>query len=168
MNTVIILAATGDGMITLTTESPGCELYNVATKTETQVGNDPSYDYPYGLVEFSLSCAAADVTITFPGSIKNAPYRKYGPTKPGDPATLTWYTFNNVTMSSDTSITLHLEDGQLGDDTGVDGIIVDEGGPGQALPSAAIPTMTELGITILIALLGIGSVCYLRRCNLAI
>ena len=132
------------------------------------MGNDASFDYPYGLVEFTLNCAAADVTITFPGSITGTTYRKYGPTTPGNAATAAWYTFNNVTVNSSTSITLHLQDGQLGDDTGVDGIIVDEGGPGQALAAAAIPTMTEWGMIILIVLLGIGSVYYLRRRRLAI
>jgi hypothetical protein len=164
VTTVTIPAATDNGMVTLTTASPGCGFYNVSAKTEAQVGNDPLYDYPYGLVEFALSCGSADVRITFPGSIKDVPYRKYGPTTPGNPATVAWYTFSNITMNSDTSITLHLQDGQLGDDTGVDEIIVDEGGPGQTSPSpAAIPTMTEWGMIILIALLGIGSVYYLRR-----
>jgi hypothetical protein len=119
-------------------------------------------------VEFSISCAAADVTITFPGNITDMPYRKYGPTTPGAPATTAWYTFSNITVNSSTSITAHFFDGQLGDDTGVDGIIVDQGGPGQALGPVAIPTMTEWGMIILIGLLGIGAVYYLRRRRSAI
>jgi hypothetical protein len=168
VTTVTIPAATGGGTITLTTESPGCGFYNVSTKTEAQVGNDPSYDYPHGLVEFSLSCATADVTITFPGSITDLPYRKYGPTTPGEPATVAWYTFSNVTLNSSTSITAHFYDGQLGDDTGVDGLIVDQGGVGQALHYAAIPTMNEWGMLVLMVFLGIGSIYYLKRRRLAI
>ena len=168
VTTVTIPAAAGNGTITLTTESPGCGFYSVSAKTEAQVGSDASYDYLYGLVEFTLSCAAADVTITFPGDISDKTYRKYGPTTPGNAATAAWYDFNNVTVNSSTSITLHLQDGQLGDDTGVDGIIVDQGGPGQALAAAAIPTMTDWGMIILIVLLGIGPVYYFRRRRLAI
>jgi hypothetical protein len=163
--TVTIDSATGWGPITLTTYTQGCSFFNVGVKTEEQTGNDPAFDYPYGLVEFSLNCTAADVTITFPGSISGTTYRKYGPTTPGNAVTTTWYTFNNVTVNSSTSITLHLTDGQLGDDTGVDGIIVDQGGPGLPTGSDAVsvPTMNEWGMIIFIALSAFGAVFYMRR-----
>jgi hypothetical protein len=153
INTVSIPAATGNGMITLTTESPGCGFYNVSAKTEAQVGSDVSYDYPYGLVGFTLSCATADVTLTFPGMIRRTTYRKYGPTTPGNPATTEWYTFSDVTANSNTSIILHLRDGQMGDDTGVDDIITDQGGPAQEQLLAAIPTLTAWGAMIMALLL---------------
>ena len=162
---VIIAAATGNGDITLDTNSLGCGFTAWDARTSAQVGKDPSYSYPYGLVEFTLNCASAGVTITFPGRISDMPYRKYGPTTPGNAATTAWYTFSNVTINSSTSITLHLQDGQLGDDTGVDGILVDPGGPGQPGESsaAAVPTMTEWGMIIFVILLGIGSTHYLWR-----
>ncbi|RPJ09942.1 MAG: IPTL-CTERM sorting domain-containing protein [Deltaproteobacteria bacterium] len=58
----------------------------------------------------------------------------------------------------------------MGDDTGVDGVVVDQGGPGQqgGNGAVAVPTMTEWGMIILAALLGIGSVYYFRRRGLAI
>jgi hypothetical protein len=156
---VTIPSATGKGDITLATNTPGCG-FSAYSPSDT---NDPGYVHPYGLVQFTLNCsqpgAQADVTITFPGSIEGMPYRKYGPTTPGNPATAEWYTFSNVTVNSSTSITLHLTDGALGDDTGVDGVIVDDGGP--ALPS--VPAITEWGMIIFIALAGLAAVNYLRR-----
>ena len=162
--TVIFPAATGNGNITLTTNSSGCGFTSYGARTEAQVGNDPSYDYPYGLVEFSLNCAQADVTITFPGSISATTYRKYGPTTPGNAATNAWYTFNDVSANGSNSIILHLTDGQLGDDTDEDGMIVDSGGPGQqGNDPVSVPTMTEWGMILFMALAGIGSVYFLRR-----
>jgi hypothetical protein len=165
INSVTVPSATGNGNITLTTNTPGCGFYNVAAKTEAQVGNDPTYDFPYGLVEFRLNCSAADVTLTFPGDISGTTYRKYGPTTPGNSATTAWYTFSNVTVNSSTSITLHLVDGQLGDDTGIDGVIVDQGGPGQpnGNGAVAVPTMSEWGMILFMALAGLSSAYYLRR-----
>jgi len=163
IDSVTVPSATGNGNITVQTTSPGCGLYNVAAKTEAQVGNDPSYNYPYGLVEFTLNCESADVTITFPGNITGTQYRKYGPVTPGDFNTTAWYDFNGTITGN--QITLHLEDNKLGDDTGDDGIIVDQGGPGQpdVNGSVAVPTMNEWGMIIFMALAGLSCVYYIRR-----
>ncbi len=159
---VEIPAATGNGNIILDT-NPGCAFFNVATKTEPQVSNDLSYNYPYGLVEFTVNCSPADVTITFPGDISGTTYRKYGPTTPGNPATTAWYTFSNTTLNSSTSITLHLTDGGLGDDTGVDGLIVDQGGPGLPAGATPVPTMTEWGMILFMLFAGLAAVYRMRR-----
>jgi hypothetical protein len=98
---------------------------------------DPSFDYPYGVARFELPCASATVKLFFHGtSSLAAPYRKYGPTTPGAPATADWYTLGAVVFGSqvvggDTvaTVTLSLADGALGDATGADGTIVDPGGP---------------------------------------
>lgn len=159
---VTVPSATGNGDIILETNTSGCGFSNVATKTEAEAapGNeDASYDYPYGFVEFTLNCESADVTITFPGDISGTQYRKYGPVTPGDINTTAWYDFNGTIAGN--QITLHLEDNTLGDDTGDDGIIVDQGGPGQLLHT--IPTMNEWGMIIFIALAGFSSVYYIRR-----
>lgn len=77
-------------------------------------------------------------------------YRKYGPNPPGGPQQ--WYgipsTFSVVTVGS-----LHprradftLTDGQPGDDTPVDGVIVDQGGP---TDPDNIPTASEWGLLAL-------------------
>ncbi len=158
---VTVASATGNGDITIQTNSANCGLYNVSARSESDVGNDPDYDYPYGLVEFSLNCPQADVTITFPGDVSNMPYRKYGPMTPGDPSTTQWYTFPNVIVSGN-QVTLHLQDGRLGDDTGVDGSIFDQGGPGQQ-GRVTVPTMNEWGTIVFMVLAGFVAVFYLRK-----
>ncbi len=158
---VTVASATRNGDITIQTNSANCGLYNVTVRSESDVGNDPDYDYPYGLVEFSLNCPQADVTITFPGDVSNMPYRKYGPMTPGDPSTTQWYTFPNVIVSGN-QVTLHLQDGQLGDDTGVDGSIFDQGGPGQQ-GRVTVPTMNEWGTIVFMVLAGFVAVFYLRK-----
>ena len=158
---VTVASATRNGDITIQTNSANCGLYNVTVRSESDVGNDPDYDYPYGLVEFSLNCPQADVTITFPGDVSNMTYRKYGPTTPGNPSTTQWYTFQNVIVSGN-QVTLHLQDGQLGDDTGVDGFIFDQGGPGQR-GRVTVPTMNEWGTIVFMVLTGLVALFYLRR-----
>jgi hypothetical protein len=166
-NLVTVPAAAGGGSIQLTTSSPGCGFSNVSVSVESQVGTDPEYDYPYGLVGFTVNCSAADVAITYTaaGDLTGTPYRKYGPTTPGNPATTQWYTFSNVTIVGNT-VTLHLFDGVIGDDTAVDLRIVDQGGiaqPAQQQPMAAIPTMTEWGMGIMVMLLQVSGVYLMRR-----
>jgi hypothetical protein len=156
-NHLVIPAATGNGNITL---DANCNFTSWGVKTEAQVGKDPlHYEYPYGLVEFTLDCEDAVVVITFPGNIEGTQYRKYGPKTPGDINTTAWYDING--KISGNQIILHLQDNVLGDDTGEDGIIVDQGGPAQLPP--AVPTMNEWGMIIFIALAGMGSVYYMRR-----
>jgi hypothetical protein len=167
-HSVTVFAATGNGQITLTTNNPFCVFSDVQTKTKEQVPvADSSYSYPYGLVEFRLNCSSpgisADVMITFPGDVTGTTYRKYGPTPP-DFNNPQWYTFNYAEISGNT-VTLHLKDGEVGDDTGLDGIIVDQGGPGQPGNggTVSIPTINEWGMIIFMALAGLVSIYSLRR-----
>ncbi len=156
---VTVASATGKGNITLTPMA-GCWLTDVQA---VDTPDDPGFSHPYGLVKFDLHCfsfgVSNDVAITFPGDISGMTYRKYGPTPP-DFNNPQWYTFTNVAISGNTA-TLHLQDGALGDDTAVDGVIVDQGGPGQQATS--VPTMNEWGMIIFIILAGLGAVYYLRR-----
>jgi hypothetical protein len=149
----------------LTTNSPGCWLTNVQVYTEAQAGNDLLYSYPYGLVGFTVNCTAADVSITFTGAtdLTGQPYRRHGPTTPGDPSTTRWYTYPDVTIAGNTVTLQNLRDGQFGDDTGVDGVIVDQGGPGEPVPTAPVPTMTEWGMVIMSILLAASAIYFLRR-----
>lgn len=169
LTTATVPAATGAGAIILTANAPGCCFSYVNSKAEEQAySSDPLYSYPYGLVEFGLTCPApdssADVSITFPGGAAGMTYRKYGPTTPDDDMTTSWYTFDNITITGPNSITLHLKDGELGDDTGADGIIVDQGGPGRPNNDpVAIPTMTEWGMMFFVLLAGLVSIYYLTR-----
>ena len=59
------------------------------------------------------------------------------------PGTTAWYDFSDFATLTGNTWTLDLADDRLGDDTGDDGIIVDQGGPargqvgGQAVPIPA-------------------------------
>jgi hypothetical protein len=178
--------ATGGCTFTPAANTPICDLQ---TTTEAQVANDPSFDYPYGLMEFELhagNCPSiipngittknfglpSPATTTFcffdaqqnPIDMSGFVYRKYGPT-PDDP-TPHWYEFMDDGQTGavihNNCITLKFVDGQRGDDDlTVNNVIIDQGGPGQG--DVAVPTMTEWGIIIFILLAGVGSVYYLRR-----
>ncbi|MCK5877724.1 MAG: hypothetical protein KAG43_08815, partial [Candidatus Marithrix sp.] len=96
------------------------------------------YSFPQGILYYELQCTKANVTIYF-HAIKqlkpNLVYQKYGPITPGDLSTSAWYTLPNVifgktTVHGQSVVTANftLKDGELGDDTGVDGMIIDPGG----------------------------------------
>ncbi len=87
---------------------------------------------------FTLPCSGpANVKLYFHGTQSlEPPYRKYGPTTPGDPATIAWYTLPGAVFGSEVidgntvaTVEFSLEDGMLGDATGLDFKIVDPGGP---------------------------------------
>jgi hypothetical protein len=82
-------------------------------------------------------------------------YWKYGPT-PSDPSNH-WYQIPMGDDDGDNVITIELTDNGLGDDvlTGVDGFIVDQGGPGWPAPSGGahsvpvFPTVcVGIGVTL--------------------
>ena len=117
----------------------------------------PGVEFPVGLVEFTIRelapGEAKQVTITLPAGVEVNAYWKFGRQLADDPATTGlnerttphWYEFlfdgatgAEFSTSNDnrTVVTLHLADGQRGDDDlAVNGVIVDPGGPGLgALP----------------------------------
>ena len=163
VDNVTIPSATGQGSIHLSLSCPGCGAYDIQTKTAGQVSNNTAYNFPFGLIEFKINCSSADITITYAGAsdLSGFVYRKYGPTIPGDPGTTQWYNFTDVTISGN-SVTLHLEDGRLGDDSGVDGIIVDIGGPAQPQP-VSIPAMNNWGMLSFALFAGAEALYYLRK-----
>jgi hypothetical protein len=143
-NVVTVFSATlppAAGNPPLTIEAGGCKVQNVEAKTEFGAGDlsyDEDFDFPQGLISFELpDCESAKITVYYHGieDASDRTYRKYGPTTPGDSSTEEWYTLPNVTFGTATiggktvaTATFVLTDGQLGDDTGNDGIIVDDGG----------------------------------------
>jgi len=160
----------GQGYITVAT-SGGCgQSENVRSYTETP--DDSGYVYPFGLVGFELPCSSATVRVYFYGvtDLRGYTYRKYGPLPPhtGDSA---WYTMPGVTYGTEViggQTVAYAEsvliDGQLGDDTGVDGRIVDQGGPGQEQTVAvAAPAMTEWGMLVFMVLSGLAAFRQLKR-----
>ncbi|MCK5523939.1 MAG: BspA family leucine-rich repeat surface protein, partial [Thiomargarita sp.] len=98
---------------------------------------DESIEFPQGVVYFEIEGSETDVTIYYHGleTIYNPSFQKFGTTTPGDISTIGWYTMSNVTFGMVTiggknvvTAQYHLKDGELGDNTGVDGRIIDPGG----------------------------------------
>ena len=136
----------GQGGGYATVESSGCGgvIFDVKTSKEsTRAISDPAFDYPFGLVEFRLPCAAAEVSVVFHEAARRwTPYyRKYGPLVPGERLLNPWYSlpseppagygeFSSRIIGGRTVAvwTLFLEDGAFGDDSDIDGQIIDAGG----------------------------------------
>lgn len=127
-----------------------CEIRDAAALAEADLPVPDVFAFPFGLVEFRLPCAAANMEIIYHGGAGwtgHEVYRKYGPTTPGLASTANWYTLPGVmfdtTLLNGTAtprVQFTLRDGELGDDTAVDGEIVDQGGP--AVPPNSIPTLS--------------------------
>lgn len=154
-------AASGGGWLTVELLGGACSsLQEVAALAESAVAEgDPQYDFPRGLVAFRIPCPAggASVRVWYHGASAVPPvYRKYGPVVPGDGVAV-WYTLPGVGFGESRGIptaSFTLVDGQPGDDTGIDGVIVDQGGPGQPGESAAtIPVAGPFGLVTLAALI---------------
>ena len=98
--------------------------------------SDPNYDFPFQLNAFTIPCGGTvTINLYFHNVVdfEEFTYRKYGPTIPGGAITA-WYDYP-VTMTQETiggvvvgKVTFQLTDGQVGDATGVDNMIVDPGG----------------------------------------
>jgi hypothetical protein len=169
-NVVSLQSATGPGYITVATSCDS--IWNVQAHTEgSQPAPDNTYDFPYGLVSFMLPCPSATVTIYYHGvtSLNGFTYRKYGPTPP-DFNNPQWYTlpgvtFGTVVIGGQTvaTATFTLTDGGLGDDTSLDVVIVDQGGPGQPRQQVAIPSMTVWGMILFMFCAGSGAVWSIKR-----
>ncbi len=147
------------------------------TLTEAEVPEqDPAYDYPFGLVQFSLYCpglsdgpfpTTVEVTLTFDGATDLSGYmfRKYGPTP--DNTASHWYDFSfdgetGIVGRSGNAITFRYVDGRRGDDAinVTDLYIFDQIGP---TPPASVPTMSQWGMVLFLLFAGIGAAFTLRR-----
>ena len=107
---------------------------------EAQPVEPGNYAFPQGLVSFELTqlenpSVHLDIYYHNTLELDNFVYRKYGTTIAGDGSSADWYTFSNVSLALGTldgqtmvKASLTLTDGALGDNTGVDGRIVDPGG----------------------------------------
>ena len=145
--------------------SEGCLHLNAVTvQAENELGSqDPSYDYPLGLVGFTLPCASGEVTMHFFGAAAEevSSYRKFGPLTPGDSNSTAWYALPGATWTEwligaepVVRVSFSLTDGELGDATGVDGQIVDPGGPALASsPAVGLPVLSPHGLVLLAATL---------------
>jgi hypothetical protein len=138
-NVTSLPSATGQGYITV--ETTCSENQDVWAYTEKQVclgaNFDYDYSYAYGLVGFRLPCTSATIRIYFHGTddLTGYIYRKYGPILP-DFDKPQWYTLPDVIYGTTViggKVVAYVEfvlvDGQLGDDTDIDGWIIEPGGP---------------------------------------
>jgi hypothetical protein len=93
-------------------------------------------------------------TATYPSALPaGTVFYKFGPT-PGN-ATPHWYTHPATIVGN--TLTFSVTDGGAGDDDGVvNGVIVDDGGPGAPVVANtnAIPTLNEWALLLLAMLLG--------------
>ncbi|MDG4550404.1 MAG: IPTL-CTERM sorting domain-containing protein [Candidatus Contendobacter sp.] len=153
--------ATGTGSATATVTGSGDTCGFAPTPQFVPVNSVPAappagYSFPHGLFEFTLTHCDGTVTltVTYPSALPaGTVYWKYGPT-PGN-ASPHWYPMS-ATIAGNTA-TFNITDGGLGDDDlTVNGTIVDQGGPGVpgAGDAAAIPTLSEWALLLLIGLLG--------------
>jgi cysteine-rich repeat protein len=153
-NVASLPSATGRGYITVV--ATGCgQLTNVYATTEAALPQqDDQYDYPFGLVGYTLTgCAGATVTITFHGTANLAGFIS----KKFDTSNL-WYVFGTIATNT---LTVNLTDNARGDSNPAVGTITDPVGP--ALHQVAIPIVTEWGVIIFMALAGFGALYSLRR-----
>ncbi|MDM8568066.1 choice-of-anchor Q domain-containing protein [Thiotrichales bacterium HSG1] len=132
VNVKTVLDAVTEQPITLQTEN--CHIVELTS----HIAETGEHDFPQGVISYKLSCQEAKVTVYFHAikKLRTLPvFKKYGPTIPGDPTTNGWYILPNVTfdiseINGEQVVAAHftLKDGELGDDTGIDGMIVDPGG----------------------------------------
>jgi len=153
---------------TLTSVIPSNCTYNslINLQNESDITTqDTSFDYPQGIAKVKLNCSKAEnITLYFdnPSNLDatKLKFRKYGNKTPGNSATLGWYDFpaviTNVTISNKKLIKVvySLEDGKLGDNTGVDGIIEDPVGIAQGvLANTGNSSIINLGLGIMVLIL---------------
>jgi hypothetical protein len=155
--------------MTLETGS-GCEHKDVAAVNPATL-NPGDFRLPFGALSFTLECSSATVRIYYHDvpALEDPPYRylKRGPNPPGAANSVLYFLsegapnfvdFGSTTVGGNSVgvVQFQLVDGQLGDDTAVDGRIVDQGGP--ALPSpATTPVASPAGLAVTVgALLALG------------
>jgi hypothetical protein len=173
-------SATGLGYLTVVTSGGsgmGCDqLLNVQATTEAQDGNDPGFDYPFGLVGFTIEdCASTTITVFLHGADPANPptiYRKFGPLAPNFAGPSLFYTMPGVVFGTQqvppgtgplvVTATFTLTDNQVGDGSGTINFIVDPGGP-SAAALAAVPAASRWGIMMLAALLSVAGCLALWR-----
>ena len=165
-----VVSLPGAGAAGYITISSNCALSKVRVLLKSDITTSDHYHFPLGLIEIEASCTVAEIEVLYHGqSMWNGSeaYRKFGPTIPGVENTRGWYNLPGVTFDTSAvgdSVVARarfvLVDGSLGDDTGVDGTIVDQGGP--AIPPNEIPTLSEWLLFLMALSLGFVGLLRLR------
>lgn len=164
--------ATGTGFATVTMSTvdggPTCGFTSQAFVPLSAIPAPPPpplTDFPHGLFDFTVAnCARGftmKMTFTYPQSLpSDVRYWKFGPT----PTDIDPYWYVMPASFSGPTATLLFTDGNLGDDDrAVDGRIVDQGGPGVALPPPSIPTLQQWSLGLLMLLCATMAVLAIRR-----
>lgn len=116
---------------------------------------DGNYDFPLDMVALELVCEQPGQSATVDyywyanvDDLSALTFRKYGPLTPGAPATSQWYDYPatlrvefieaGLLLLPVIRATVTLTDGELGDDTGLDGLIVDPGGLASGSPDVQL------------------------------
>ena len=157
----------GDPEVTVELLPNGCvQILDFAFLEEIDLSPEDEYfEYPFGIVTFSLPCASAEVKITFEQATtdlsSNFVYRVYNPTTM-EYSTLT----EGVTLMGNMAI-LSLTDGGPGDmgtveaATSGSAVIEHTGGPAYSIGPVGAPAMSFGGLVIAVGIFfGIG---YRRR-----
>ncbi|MEW7281313.1 CshA/CshB family fibrillar adhesin-related protein, partial [Aquimarina sp. 2201CG1-2-11] len=139
-NVASILDASGNGTyVTLEVTGDCAQISSMSAVLESDLAaQDDSYDYPVGLIDFTLNCInpgdSARITFFWHGISSIGFFRKYGAEVPGNltnifqgfTATSEIETINTISVPK---TTYELTDGAVGDDTVVDSQIIDPVGP---------------------------------------
>ncbi len=172
-NVTSLPSATSAAYITLVSSCP--LNWNVQVFEEDALGIDPEYQYPFGLIGFTVGCSPAMIQVIF-HEVEELPlhiYRKFGPTPPLfnfphfytlPDAPPTNVVFDSVLIGAANAarVSFTLTDGLLGDGTGVDGIIVDPSGPVRLVRS--VPLLTGWAwVALLTVLSAVGGFALARR-----
>ena len=88
-------AANGNGYLTL---ESSCTLLDVSVTTETEVGDDPRFRFPFGMIAFGAPCPSATFTLFAHGTGRAWKYRKYASNPPGS-GTSSWCLLPDATVA---------------------------------------------------------------------
>ena len=161
--------ARGGGAYQTMVTDPACPIRNLAAVALSP----PGFNLPFGALAFELpGCESTRVTIYYHGvdSLSAPPmeYVKQGPNPPGASNNVVYTlssgaphtrVFGSANLGFDTAVgfaSFTLSDNVVGDDTGDDDVIVDQGGPGFST-AAPVPVASGWGVLgSLLMLLGVG------------
>jgi len=167
---VEVPASTGTGTARFSPAAGTIQNLTAVSESSLPAEGKPDLVFPDGFFEFEITGLTPGETVTLTITLPSAApvgtqYWKYGPT-PSNP-TDHWYQIPMGDDDGDNVITITLVDGGLGDDDPTaNGVIVDQGGPGNP-PSGGrgamgVPVFPDIYIGIA-AVLGAGVLAYFVR-----
>lgn len=136
-NVITVPDAQSGQYLTTEIENSACLVISGYTRKASDFPvQDPGVTYPQGLVNVTMQCPRTDVTLYYHGltSTDGLSLRRFGPTLPGQTQLAFWYAqaagIEMAVMGGQPVVKLRFSvvDGEHGDDTGKDGMIVGSGG----------------------------------------